>query len=178
MAEFNPYEAPSAIVADLPSQEAQVLADRGTRLGASLLDGLIAGGGLMVIGVLAAILIPAALSRQRGGEAPVLFFAVFGLLAGGLLLTVLIWNLVWLNRYGQTIAKRILKIRVLRADGERVGMGRLLSLRVLPLWVLGFIPILGPLVSLVDACFILRDDRRCLHDLIADTIVVKVEDHL
>lgn len=42
MTEFNPYEAPSAVVADLVDPAAVELADRGTRLGAKLLDGLIA----------------------------------------------------------------------------------------------------------------------------------------
>ena len=34
------------------------------------------------------------------------------------------------------------------------------------------VPFVGGLVSLVDALLIFRDDRRCLHDEIADTIVV------
>lgn len=42
MTEFNPYEAPSAVIADLVDSAAVELADRGTRLGAKLLDGLIA----------------------------------------------------------------------------------------------------------------------------------------
>jgi uncharacterized RDD family membrane protein YckC len=29
-----------------------------------------------------------------------------------------------------------------------------------------------PFYALVDACFIFREDRRCLHDLIAETTVV------
>lgn len=176
MTEFNPYEAPSAVVADLVDPETQELADRGTRLGAKLLDGLILGGGFAVIGILAAIFIPAFLSRRTGGAPPTAFFIVFAVLGGGLLLALMIWNLIWLSRYGQTIAKRILRIRIVRSDGEPVGMGRLLGLRIILMWVLESIPLLGPLFSLVNACFIFRDDRRCIHDLIADTIVVKVAD--
>lgn len=175
MAEFNPYEAPAAAVADLVDPESLELADRGTRLGAKLLDGLIMGGGFAVIGILAAIFVPAFLSR-RGGGPPVAFLAVFAVLGGGLLLALMIWNILWLSRYGQTIAKRILKIRIIRSDGEPVGMGRLLGLRIILMWVLESIPLLGPLFSLVNVCFIFRDDRRCIHDLIADTIVVKVAD--
>jgi hypothetical protein len=32
-----------------------------------------------------------------------------------------------------------------------------------------------PLYGIVDACFIFREDQRCLHDLIADTTVVECE---
>lgn len=174
MNDFNPYEAPAAIVADPASPDFLELADRGTRLGAKLLDGLIFGGGVMVIGIMAAILIPALLSQRRGGGSSTAAFVVFGVLAGGLLLAMLIWNLVWLHRYGQTIAKRILKIRIVRSNGEPVGLGRLLGLRIVVMGVIEAIPLLGPLFSLVNICFIFRDDRRCIHDLMADTIVVKV----
>ena len=43
---------------------------------------------------------------------------IFGLLGGGLLLALMIWNLIWLHRYGQTIGKRIVKIRIVRSNGE------------------------------------------------------------
>ena len=52
-------------------------------------------------------------------------------------------------------------------------MGRLLGLRIILMWMLESIPFLGPLFSLVNVCFIFRDDRRCIHDLMADTVVVK-----
>jgi uncharacterized RDD family membrane protein YckC len=174
MPEFNPYEAPCAMVADPAGTDSLELADRGTRLGAKLLDGLMVGGGFLVLGFVAALALPAMLSQGRSGAAPVIFFSIFAALAGGFVLVMLIWNLLWLHRYGQTIAKRILRIRIVRSSGEPVGMGRLLGIRVLLMWVLESIPFLGPLFSLVNVCFIFRDDRRCLHDLMADTIVVKV----
>jgi uncharacterized RDD family membrane protein YckC len=40
--------------------------------------------------------------------------------------------------------------------------------------VLGCIPFLGLVYQIVDACFIFREDRRCLHDLIAGTKVVDI----
>lgn len=173
MSEFNPYEAPSALVADLISSEDLELADRGTRLGAKLLDGLIMGGTFMIIGFTAALSIPALLSHRRGTALTPVFFIVFGLLAGGAILAMMIWNILWLSRYGQTIAKRVCKIKIVRANGERVDMGRLLGLRIIVISLIELIPFLGPLFSLVNVCFIFRDDRRCIHDLMADTIVVK-----
>jgi hypothetical protein len=35
------------------------------------------------------------------------------------------------------------------------------------------VPFLGPLYALVDACMIFGEQRRCCHDYIADTIVIR-----
>ena len=40
--------------------------------------------------------------------------------------------------------------------------------------VLGAIPYIGWAFTMVDICFIFRDDHRCVHDLMAGTRVVKV----
>ena len=70
MTDFNPYEAPAAIVADPAATEFLELADRGTRLGAKLLDGVILGGVFAIIGIIAAIGIPALLAQRRSGGLP------------------------------------------------------------------------------------------------------------
>lgn len=41
--------------------------------------------------------------------------------------------------------------------------------------VLYQIPVAGSIFSLVDVLFIFREDHKCIHDLIADTIVIDVE---
>jgi uncharacterized RDD family membrane protein YckC len=38
----------------------------------------------------------------------------------------------------------------------------------------GVLPFVGPLLSIVNVLLIFRDDRRCGHDLIAGTRVVKL----
>jgi len=40
--------------------------------------------------------------------------------------------------------------------------------------ILGAVPMIGNVFTIVNYCFIFRADRRCLHDLIAGTKVVKV----
>jgi uncharacterized RDD family membrane protein YckC len=45
-------------------------------------------------------------------------------------------------------------------------------LRWLPVFALRFIPFLGGLAGLADALVIFGSDRRCIHDYIADTIVI------
>ena len=163
----NPYAAPAATVADEAPRELE-LADRGTRLAAVLLDGLFFG-----VSIVPGIVALAALGPNA--DASQVDLAVWLGLGLGLLLFVgvVVANCVFLMRNGQTIAKRLLGIRVVRRDGSRCGLARIFFARYLPVTLLGFIPFVGGLVSLVDALLIFRDDRRCLHDEIADTIVVR-----
>ena len=162
----NPYAAPAAAVAD-EAPRTHALADRGIRLAAVLLDGVFVG--LSVVPLAIAFF----WSLDPGGQPQVGAGQVAGLVVGGLfLLALLAWNCILLSRNGQTLAKKLCGIRVVRRDGSRCGLARIFFARYLPVTVLGMIPFIGSLVSLVDALLIFRDDRRCLHDEIADTIVV------
>jgi len=44
--------------------------------------------------------------------------------------------------------------------------------RYIPIWIVGLIPGVGIALTILDALFIFRDDRRCIHDLIAGTKVI------
>lgn len=168
----NPYAAPAARVDDAPTGDELELADRGIRLVGKILDSIIIA---IPVGLVAFVLaLVAGLSRANGGGSDQDFiFGVMAFLIGISLVGMLIWNFVWLHRYGQTIAKRLLKIRIVRSDGSRCGLLRVIFARWLPVTLLGAIPVLGYVAFFVDSLMIFRDDRRCLHDLIADTIVVK-----
>jgi uncharacterized RDD family membrane protein YckC len=88
------------------------------------------------------------------------------------LIGLVVWSwftLRYMARNSQSIAKKWLQIKVVRADGSRVSLGRLILLRNVVVWILSMIP----LFSIVDALFIFGEARQCLHDKIADTIVVK-----
>src|SRR6185312_14060663 len=91
-----------------------------------------------------------------------------------LLVAIFVVNCVMLHRSGQTIGKRMLDIAIVRTDGSRMGLLRYLFIRVLPVALLGVIPYIGRLATLIDPLLIFGNERRCLHDLIADTIVVDV----
>ena len=57
--------------------------------------------------------------------------------------------------------------------GEVPPFGKLIGLRYLPLMVVSVIPIpLIQIAGLIDALFIFRADRRCVHDLMAGTRVI------
>lgn len=160
----NPYAAPSArIEQDTDTYSDLVLASRGRRLAAVLLDGVIFGVAIGLAAVPTAMISDATGSKSSG---PFIAIAVvLGMIIG-------IVNLVQLYKTGQTIAKRWLGIRIVRTDGSRAGLGRIVALRSMVPGLIGAIPILGPLFSLADPLFIFADDRRTLHDKIADTIVV------
>ena len=171
--ETNPYAAPAAVVDDVAAWDAYDLenrkAGRGKRLGAALLDGLVNIIWLapMVWGATMA----GDVSKGLKPSAPMVGVILLGL---ALMIGVVVVNCLMLHRSGQTIGKRALDIAVVRTDGNRVSLPRYIFLRVVPIGLIGIIPFVGRLIGLVDPLLIFGKDRRCLHDLIADTIVVDI----
>ncbi len=150
------------------------LAEPMTRLLARLVDGLaflvamLPGLACMVAGVIVAANTP----RGSDGASTfaLLFFGGFILMMIGFLL-MQVYPIVLLTRYGQTIGKRYLRIKI-------VMMGRGGSPGFVHGWLLRtFIPELISSVvgvfGLIDAAFIFSEDRRCIHDLLAGTKVVE-----
>ena len=97
----------------------------------------------------------------------------------GILGTYLIFLLlhgVLLHRYGQTIGNRLLNIAIVDAETlVLVPLPRLFVLRYL-IWdlpVLIFF-VINWIIRVIDLCFGLRESRRTLHDVTANTIVIKV----
>jgi uncharacterized RDD family membrane protein YckC len=167
MQDVNPYEAPQASVADAPdaSGRRQYLAGRWERLVAVIVDTLVylPAAALYAIGIMNID------ETEGAGPGAVLALAGAGLIGLG----VLIVQLMMLHKNGWTIGKRALKIRIVRRDGSRASLGRIFWLRMVVMGLLGAIPLAGSVVSLVDVLMIFRSDRRTLHDMIADTKVVK-----
>ncbi len=164
MADYNPYQAPSAHVADVGYTEEIELAGRGIRLGSALLDTVF----IMIIALpLWFVFHPGIFSGKQPGFLQSLLVT---------LLVVAIWialNFSLLARNGQTFAKKILDIKIVRSDAIAASVGRIAGLRMLVPTVLTQIPIVGMLFGIVDSLFIFQESRRTLHDLIADTIVIR-----
>lgn len=152
------------------------LAERGTRLAAWFIDNIIA-----FIAVLPGLLaLGASFARSMVSGQPNIEAVDAGQLAfGGMLffaglLIVIVFQVWMLTTRGQTIGKRLLSIRIVRfADNTNPGFVSAVLLRAIVPGLLGAVPYIGFLFTLVDICFIFRDDRRCIHDLIAGTKVVK-----
>lgn len=83
-------------------------------------------------------------------------------------------NLHFLRSNGQTIGKKLVGIRIVTLNYTVPDLDRLLGLRYGVMWGASMIPGIGPLFSLVDILFIFGASRRCVHDLIAGTKVVRV----
>lgn len=164
MADFNPYQAPSAHVEDIKNDAEYELADRSTRLVASIIDTII----LIVIAVLLAfVFLPNIFSdpQQFGLTSKILILAC----------TWTIWltvNFSWLRNNGQTIGKKIFGIKIVRLNNEKCSFARIAGRRFLIPGLISQIAFLGPIFALIDYLFIFQESRRCVHDLIADTIVV------
>jgi len=160
----NPFAPPKAQVEDAVAATGE-LAGRGSRFVAALIDGIIFGLICLGVGMLTSVSFfdP---DTPVGGSyvvAYVLALAIFFGIQGWLL-----------HQRSQTLGKIALGIRILRSDGSRATVGRLIGLRMLPMWLVSLVPFIGPVISLIDCLLIFRDSRRCLHDDIADTIVVRV----
>jgi uncharacterized RDD family membrane protein YckC len=177
----NSYAPPKSVVADIPDSgdEAQK-ASRGSRLGASIIDGLIFG---VPFGPSYAMAVPAVLSHARavgpGKTAPYSIWVgmagtggwfYFGILVGLCTLTL---TALFVHRNGQTIGKKLLGIKVVRADGSRATLARIFWLRYVVNTLLTLVPIAGALYGLVDVLMIFGNALRCCHDYIADTIVIR-----
>jgi uncharacterized RDD family membrane protein YckC len=169
----NPYAAPAAVVDDVAAWDAYDLenrkAERGRRLGAALLDGLI--NLIWVLPVVWGATMALDVRHGLKPAAPMVGVIVLGL---ALLIGIFVVNCMMIHRRGQTIGKRALDIAIVRTDGSRVGLARYIFLRGMPVVLISMIPVVGKLINLVDPLLIFGKERRCLHDLIADTIVVNV----
>jgi uncharacterized RDD family membrane protein YckC len=168
--ELNPYAAPVPDAAPSPARadadESLVLADRGTRLGAAILDGCIAMlGAAPGLAVMLWVIV-----KKANSESLLILFGAL-LLLGLLGVSSYQWYLIATT--GQSLGKRYLHVKIVMADGRAVGFVHGVVLRAWVIALLSGIPYVGSCVSLVDALMILNADRRCLHDRIAGTIVVR-----
>ena len=142
------------------------LASRGARLGAAMLDGVLTFASVIPGSIVCAV---------SGGRGGVIALGVLLIAAGVIGLAVV--NLILLSRAGQSLGKRIVGVRIVKvADESNPGLVKVWLLRSFVPGLLSAIPYLGWLFAIVDSCFIFREDRRCIHDLIAETKVVVAGD--
>jgi uncharacterized RDD family membrane protein YckC len=154
------------------TSDGSVLADPGLRLVAALLDSLI---GLVMIAPGFGLLAAAGVFNEEAGNEPNTPFLLAGVCALGLaMLILLIVQIYLLVTRGQTIGKKIVKVKIVAFEtGQNAGFTKVILLRGFVNGLIGCVPVVGGIYSLVDVLFIFRADRRCIHDLLAGTKVVK-----
>lgn len=154
----NPYAAPTAAVADVAPDGDHVLAGRAERFAAALLDAILVAPASFTAGF--------AIAARSSVSGSTLALVCLYLVA------LLVVNLILLSRNSQTIGKKLLKIKVTRKDGSRASVARIFWLRGMLNGGIAAVPYIGGLYGLIDALFIFGEHRRCIHDYIADTIVI------
>jgi uncharacterized RDD family membrane protein YckC len=169
MQDLDPYRPPAASVESVETlAQARMRASRGARFVAELLNNVF----------FALTLAPALIGLDVDADIDGIG-SILGLTISAVLMIALaVVQIVMLNQNSWSLGKRLLRIRIVRSDYSEASLGRLLGLRIAVPTVIGMgttacIPIFGSLFTVVDACFIFGSQRRCLHDLIADTIVVR-----
>jgi uncharacterized RDD family membrane protein YckC len=145
---LNPYSPPKAPLEVAEAVRPPIeLASRAARLGAAVLDTIV----IVSAGAFGATIHPAAI-----------FIAVAAI--GGV-------NLWTLHRRRASIGKLAFGLRIVRSDGADVELWRIVFLRWLPVFLAGATRYLG-ILAVFDALFIFGRARRCVHDYLANTVVV------
>ncbi len=147
-----------------PQIDTVLLAGRGERLIAAFIDG--------ILFYLLALVLTYPITFFEGflsrDASIVLFLAVYVFTA----LLYIVIQAYFLSVKGQTIGKMIFHIKIVGYENFRNrGFVRNFLIRDI---VNGFLCII-PFYVLIDILFIFSDDKRCLHDHIAGTIVVPVD---
>lgn len=165
----NPYQSPSADLINTPAENdgvAMPLASKWARLFGAIIDG--------IIGILIALpfwFLIGGFEMFAGAEEPPFHYTLLGGIYG--FVAFLLIHGFLLKQYGQTVGKKIMGTRITDMRGNLPDFAPLVLKRYLPISVVSIIPIVGPLLTLIDVLFIFRGDRRCVHDLIAGTQVLE-----
>jgi uncharacterized RDD family membrane protein YckC len=165
----NPYQTPFQFAQQVPQLR---LASRLKRFLALIIDNvamflsLIPGIATMIGGLAMA-------DPRSGSDAPVIFiFGGIGLMFLGMLVTAGI-QIYLLAVSSQSIGKYFLKMQIIDFNTHQPSpfVQCFLLRSVVGVALLGQVPF----YTFIDACFIFRDDHRCIHDLIGNSIVIDLE---
>ncbi len=77
-------------------------------------------------------------------------------------------------RDGQTWGKKALNIKIVSVDGEHASISHLAK-RYGFYWAIPLIPFVGQFINLANILFIFSKSKRCLHDYVGETKVVRVD---
>ena len=158
------YKAPESNLIE-EVQKDNELASRLSRLGASILDSLI----LMAVTLPVMYFTGGFDVIDTGVEPSWTYSLLIGLVGVG---CFIVFNASLLARYGQTIGKKVVGIKIVDLDGNLPTIKSHLLVTYATYFMPGQIPVIGQLVSVINILFIFGKQRRCIHDHVAGTQVV------
>lgn len=171
-ATVNPYASPAAGAGFVPPPKAQRrLADLGKRFLGAVLDGVV--GFVFLIPGYALMGIGGAFSEGNREPSPIMFVGLLLLLVG--VVALLGVQIYLLATRSQSIGKYLMKTQIVDyVTGQPATLVQTFVLRGIVNGLISAIPCVGSIYALADILFIFGDEHRCLHDKIANTIVVDI----
>lgn len=163
--EENPYSTPESQIYEEPmlEEEELELAGRGARLLAVIIDSIMFFVFAFVVGFVLALTVGEDVVTSQSDLALGSFILV---IYCGL-------NTILLVKKGQTLGKMILKIKIVNPNTSQVpGFVDIILKRYVAFMILSILPLVS-LATIIDPFMIFRESRKCWHDDLANTIVVK-----
>jgi len=167
----NLYSPPQSELQQKTNAQPNELAKRSSRFFAAFIDGLIS----LVFAVLFMIFAGPSLGFELGQQQqPGMEYMVVASLYGIIVFALIHSYLLHMN--GQTIGKKLIGIKIVSTSYNNISAVNILGKRYLPISIVSIIPVIGQILPLIDILFIFRANRKCIHDLIAGTCVIKCKD--
>lgn len=163
----NIYRSPEAELLGTQGGDIE-LASLSQRLGGALID-----GGIGIAAAIAMMMVIGTWEKTLQGIGPTLFETLFqGAFGFGFFVLV---HGHLLKTSGQTVGKRIVGSKIVLIDDTPAPFFTIIFRRSLPVALASIIPYIGGLLVIIDSLLVFRADRRCAHDLIAGTKVIRTK---
>lgn len=163
------YKAPEAELetANFDSDNVE-LASRGSRLAASIIDSLT----VLPISILLMYFTGGFQGISEGQQPGIQYTVILTLVSSAIFLVI---HGKIMLRDGQTWGKRLLKIKIVTTDGGHADL-KALSKRYGLYWGLSIVPGVGHLLGIINILFVFSKSKKCLHDHVGGTKVIKLAD--
>jgi uncharacterized RDD family membrane protein YckC len=167
----NPYATPQADlrINSAPDGAVLELASLGERLAAALIDTLI----MFVVVFIPIVMFYGGWEAFVAADTEESYASTVATTGFSYFMYIVVHGYL-LAKSGQSIGKKIVDIKIVRTDGNRASFGRLVGIRALFENALFLVPVVDMWLSTIDVLCIFKSSRKCLHDTVADTIVVRV----
>lgn len=160
----SPYSPPNSDVA-INTVEGSVLASRWKRLAAMLINIAILLLPIFLAGLVSGYNDLSLMTNNSNDAMSLIMLGVF-------YIVIIIINMMLIIKKSATVGKVLMKIKIVRSSGEKCSPSRIIGLRIIINGLISMIPILGPVYSIIDPLLIFNERKQCIHDFLADTIVI------